>query len=343
MDSKEIESKLKAKQPHVVGFLMPKEGSTIIKDRLRGGVEIQNSQIDDQVILKSDGFPTYHLANIVDDHLMKITHVIRAEEWISSTPKHHLLYKAFGWQEPVWVHLPLLRNTDKSKISKRKNPVSLTYYMKAGVLPEALVNFLGLMGWNMGNDQEVFSLEDICQHFSFDQISLGSPVFDQTKLNWLNQQYIQKLEKTDFVKKLQDYLANPEYLESIYPLVKERFDRFDMFIDKHAFFFNGALDYSGLALIPKGKTHVEMKKMLKGLVEKLDLLYEWQSAKIHELFDQEVKELGWKARDFYMPIRLAVTGRKDSPPLTETIEVLGRDLVRFRLRDCMKSQALNGS
>ena len=151
-------------------------------------------QIDDQVLLKSDGLPTYHLANVVDDHLMEISHVIRAEEWISSTPKHVLLYQAFGWEPPQFIHMPLLRNADKSKISKRKNPVSINYYRDAGILPEALLNFLALMGWSFGEDREKFTLAEMIEVFSWDRMSLGGPVFDLDKLTWLNEQYIHELD-----------------------------------------------------------------------------------------------------------------------------------------------------
>ena len=148
------------------------------------------------MLLKSDGMPTYHLANVVDDHLMEITHVIRAEEWISSTPKHVLLYQAFGWEPPQFIHMPLLRNADKSKISKRKNPVSINYYRDVGILPQALLNFLGLMGWSFGGDREKFTLAEMVEVFSWDRISLGGPVFDLDKLTWLNEKYIHELSTT---------------------------------------------------------------------------------------------------------------------------------------------------
>ena len=157
---------------------MPRTGETAFVDRLRGEVKFDNAQIDDQVLLKTDGLPTYHLANVVDDHLMEITHVIRAEEWLSSTPKHVVLYQAFGWEAPEWVHMPLLRNADKSKISKRKNPVSLDYYRDAGFLPEALLNYLGTMGWSIAGDREKFTLDEMVEVFTCDRISLGGPVFD---------------------------------------------------------------------------------------------------------------------------------------------------------------------
>ena len=186
LNQNEIESHLANNEPYVVRLAMPKEGVTIVHDGLRAAApEYQNATIDDQVLLKSDGFPTYHLANVVDDHLMRITHVIRAEEWISSTPKHLQLYQAFGWERPRFYHMPLLRNSDKSKISKRKNPVSLDYYRDAGYLPEALLNFLGLMGFSFGGDREKFTLPEMIEAFDWSKVSTGGPVFDLAKLSWL--------------------------------------------------------------------------------------------------------------------------------------------------------------
>ncbi|SME87715.1 glutamate--tRNA ligase [Pseudobacteriovorax antillogorgiicola] len=326
--------------PSVVRLKMPLDGTTKFNDELRGAVEINNEQLDDQVLIKSDGFPTYHFANVVDDHLMHISHVIRAEEWISSTPKHVLLYEAFGWDEPTWIHMPLLRNTDKSKISKRKNPVSLDYYHRAGILPEAMVNFLALMGWSYGDDQEIFSLDQMIEVFDFRKVSLGGPIFDQVKLNWVNQHYMHQMNEDQFVNYVREQIFSEDYLRKMKPLVLERMSRFEQFTDNNQFFFNGALNYDGLAIVPKGKEKGEMKKMVKGLVEKLDDLYEWDVDHIEACLKAYKDELGWKPKDFFMPIRLMITGRKDSPPLNETIEVLGREIVRFRLRDFIQSSHL---
>src|SRR5205814_1304267 len=189
----EGEQRAAAGETFVVRMAMPRTGETVFVDKLRGEVKFENAQIDDQILIKTDGFPTYHLANVVDDHLMEITHVIRAEEWLSSTPKHVVLYQSFGWQAPEWVHMPLLRNADKSKISKRKNPVSLDYYQDAGILPEALLHFLGLMGFSFGGDREKFTLPEMIDAFDWSKVSTGGPVFDLAKLSWLNGLYIRDL------------------------------------------------------------------------------------------------------------------------------------------------------
>ncbi|MFW7377862.1 MAG: glutamate--tRNA ligase [Oligoflexus sp.] len=340
LSSGEVAEKKAQNLPHVVRLKMPQDGVTSFHDELRGKVEIENHRIDDQVLLKTDGFPTYHLANVVDDHEMQITHVIRAEEWISSTPKHVQLYAAFGWQEPKWIHMPLLRNPDKSKISKRKNPVSLLYYQRAGILPEALVNFLGLMGWSYGDDQEIFTLQQMIDVFDFKRVSLGGPVFDQVKLTWLNQHYMHQMDEVQFVDYIRNEIFSDEYLRKLKPLALERMSRFEQFVDNNSFFFNGALSYEHVEIVPKGKTPAELRSMLKDLVEKLDELYDWNAEMIGQMLSSYKDEVGWKPKDFFMTIRLLLTGRKDSPPLNETIEVLGREMVRFRIRDAINHPKL---
>ncbi len=334
LSAADVEANMRKQMPHVVRLKMPVSGVTSFTDEIRGLVEIENTRMDDQVLLKSDGYPTYHLANVVDDHLMKISHVIRAEEWINSTPKHVVLYEAFGWEKPKFAHLPLLRNADKSKISKRKNPVALTYYQRAGVLPEALVNFLANMGWSFGNDVEFFTVDDMVKKFEFKNIHLGGPVFDTVKLTWMNQHYMHKMTEDRFVDYVRSEIFSESYLRQMKPYVLERMSRFEQFVDNNVFFFNGALDYVGLEIIPKGKTPQEISTMLTGLVEKLDDLYEWEHERLKAVTEVYKDEIGWKPKDIFMTLRLAVTGRKDSPPLFETMGVIGREMVRFRLRDC---------
>lgn len=340
LSEEQVAKELDSGKPSVIRLKVPDTGVTEFEDAIRGKIEIQNTQLDDQILIKSDGFPTYHLANVVDDHLMKISHVVRAEEWISSTPKHVLLYRAFGWELPVFAHVPLLRNADKSKISKRKNPVSLNYYKKMGILPEAMVNFLALMGWSLGNDQEIFSPKDMIEKFKLKDIHLGGPVFDVVKLKHINQQYIQNLDAQQFSAYLLTQVFTKDYLESLYPLFKDRLECFEQFVDRSSFFFNGSLNYESLALIPKGKTGKEMRDMLKGLIEELDELYEWKAENIQNLLNSYREKMSWKPKDFFMPIRLMATGRKDSPPLAESLEIIGREMVRFRLRDVLKGAAL---
>ena len=336
LDPATLASKLKENMSHVIRLKMPQEGKGGFYDEVRGKIEIDYKQLDDQVLLKSDGFPTYHLANVVDDHLMKISHVIRAEEWISSTPKHVVLYESFGWEMPKFIHLPLLRNTDKSKISKRKNPVSLEFYRRKGILPKAMNNFLALMGWSYKDDIEVFSLEQMIEAFDFSKISLGGPVFNQEKLSWLNQQYIQELEESYFVEHLREEVFSKDYLKKLYPLTRERLDSFDQFFDKFSFFFTTDLSYDGLSLVPKTKSPEEMASMFSQLSLLFDEIDVWEAESIKSVLTKHLKSLAWKPKEFYMPLRLALTGRKDSPPLIETVEALGKDIIRYRLQQVVK-------
>ncbi|MBN1434364.1 glutamate--tRNA ligase, partial [Candidatus Fermentibacterales bacterium] len=208
----------KAGEPCVVRLAMPEQGVTMVEDLLRGPIEFDNAQMDDQILMKSDGYPTYHLANVVDDHLMGITHIIRAEEWINSLPKHVVLYRALGWEPPVFCHLPLLRNSDRSKISKRRNPVSLNYYRRAGFLPEAMLNYLARMGWAMPDEREEFGLDEFIERFRLEDIVLGGPVFDLDKLIWLNGRYIRSMEPAALLTCLRADNLSDDYLLRVIPL-----------------------------------------------------------------------------------------------------------------------------
>ena len=323
-----------AGEVHTVRLAVPLDGSIEFVDRLRGKVEIAVAQIDDQVLLKSDGFPTYHLANVVDDHLMEISHVIRAEEWISSTPKHVLLYQAFGWEQPEWIHMPLLRNQDRSKISKRKNPVSINYYRDAGFLPQALLNFLAIMGWSFGGDREVFSLDEMVEVFSWDKVSLGGPVFNVDKLRWLNEKYIHALDYGQLVDELEAWRLGRTYLARVLPLVRERIKQLSDFVPATEFFFSAELDYTAVAgdLKVPDVTGAELKKAILELVEALDALPAFAAAELEVASRAFAEARGWKTKHLFMVLRLGVTGRKASPPLFDTMEVLGKELCRHRLR-----------
>jgi glutamyl-tRNA synthetase len=326
----------RAGEPHVIRLAMPRTGETVVHDLLRGEVRIDNHLVDDQVLLKSDGYPTYHLANVVDDHLMEITHVIRAEEWISSLPKHAQLYRAFGWREPVFCHLPLLRNTDKSKISKRKNPVSLTYYRRAGYLPEAMLNYLALMGWAISAEREEFTLGEFIASFELKDITLGGPVFDIEKLSWMNGKYLRALSVPDLLARLRAEVLSDEYLLRVLPLVHERVEKLEDFVEYARFFFVGELEYDADArvkLVAKKRTAHDTAKALAVLVEEhLDPLLDWDAAHLEAALRGFCEASGWKTSDLFMPVRIAVTGKAATPPLFETMEVLGRELCRRRLR-----------
>jgi len=325
-----------AGESFVVRMAMPRTGEIVVRDRLRGEVKFDNAQIDDQILLKSDGFPTYHFANVVDDHLMEITHVIRAEEWLSSTPKHVVLYRAFGWQEPEWVHMPLLRNADKSKISKRKNPVSLDYYRDAGFLPEALLNYLGTMGWSISGDREKFDLAEMVSVFTFDRVSLGGPVFDMVKLSAMNADYLRALDDAEIVRRLRQWRLSDAHLQSLVPLVRARIQRLDEFVPLTDIFFSGDVDYAPVAkdLLPKGRTPKEVSECLLGFGEALDTHRAFEAKALEALARAFGEKEGWSTKELFMLVRLAASARRATPPLFETLVGLGRELVRRRLRLC---------
>ena len=336
LDPADGERRAAAGEPCVVRLKVPTSGPITFLDRLRGEVTRDAKEIDDQVLLKSDGLPTYHLANVVDDHLMEISHVIRAEEWISSTQKHVLLYRAFGWEQPVFIHMPLLRNADKdkTKISKRKQPVSINYYREIGILPEALLNFLGTMGWSFGGDREKFTLQEMIEVFSWDRISLGGPVFNLDKLTWLNEKYLHELSTEQFADRVIAWRLNKGFLMSALPLVQTRIRKLDELIPATDFLFSGDLDYApvlGEMAVPEVAPG-DVAKALLGYVERFEARVGWTRQMLEEEAGAWCTQLGWKTKHAYMLLRVAITGRTATPPLFETMEVLGKELTRRRMR-----------
>ncbi|HUJ61537.1 MAG TPA: glutamate--tRNA ligase [Kofleriaceae bacterium] len=323
-------------ETHVLRLKVPLSGPIEFRDRLRGAISRDAKEIDDQVLLKSDGLPTYHLANVVDDHLMEISHVIRAEEWISSTQKHVLLYRAFGWEPPEFIHMPLLRNPDKNKtkISKRKHPVSINYYRDIGILPQALLNFLGNMGWSFGGDREKFTLAEMIEVFSWDRVSLGGPVFDLDKLTWLNEQYIHELSYDALADALIAWRLNKAYLAKVLPLVRERIKKLDEVIPATAYFFAGDLELAPLLpeLVVPEVASADVASALLDFVERFEARDGWDPAMLDEVARAWCEAHGWKTSHAFMLLRVAITGRKASPPLFETMAVLGKELTRRRLR-----------
>ena len=340
MDRAEAERRTAAGERHVVRLAVPASGETSFHDRLRGTITFRNEEIDDQVLLKSDGFPTYHLACVVDDHLMEITHVCRAEEWITSTPKHVLLYQAFGWQPPEFIHMGLLRNQDKSKISKRKNPTSLNWYKEKGYLSEAMLNFLGLMGYSMPEGREVFSFDDMVKEFSWDRVTTGGPVFDLEKLAWLNGEYMRAMPAAEFARRAREAGVVPQEFDeakflAAAPMFQERVKTFAE-LPEHTVYFLRELPYEPGDLLPKKKdqpihTPEETREILLGVERCLASAAEWTAAAMEESMRSFSETCGWKARDLFMTLRVAITGRTVSTPLFETMAVLGRQESMNRL------------
>ncbi len=322
-------------KPSVVRMKVPRPGSSTVHDALRDPITFDHEQVDDQVIQKSDGFPTYHLANVVDDHLMGITHVIRGEEWISSTPKHVLLYEMFGWQPPTFVHMPLLLNPDGSKLSKRKSPVSILDYQQRGYLPKAVLNYLALLGTTMPDEREVFSFDELKDTIAFDRkrINVKGSKFDVDKLTWLNGKYLREIEDDEtFVRALREQVFSEEKLRAMVPLFKERIDKFEDFVPNAAYFFSGDVELDPELLKPKKQTFKATQEILEKLVERIETQVDFSPEALEATTRAFADEVKWKGRDLFMPIRIALTGRKATPGLFEVMSVLGRALTRRRLR-----------
>ncbi|MEE2786761.1 MAG: glutamate--tRNA ligase [Myxococcota bacterium] len=323
-------------QPFVIRMRVPREGICTVNDHLRGTVDIPWSQVDMQVLLKSDGLPTYHLANVVDDHLMGITHVLRGEEWISSAPKHLLLYRYFGWTPPVLCHLPLLRNPDKSKLSKRKNPTSILYYQRMGYLPEGLLNYLGRMAWSMPDESERFDLPTMVSNFDLSRISLGGPVFDTTKLDWLNGLWIREsLNDDEFADRVQRWALNREYLKPIIPLVRTRVNKWSDLTSMASFFVDGTIPLSADDLVFKGLETDDVRRVYAWTLWALDPLADWHADTIQKTMRHMASVMGLKLRIFLAPFFMAATGKRSATPLFETLAILGKDLTRARIRNAI--------
>lgn len=316
------------KEKYVIRLNVPDSGVTEFTDVIRGKISFENKLIDDQVLLKSDGYPTYHLAVVIDDYLMKISHVIRAEDWISSTPKHVFLYKYFGWETPIFVHGPLLRNPDGSKLSKRKNPVWASWYREQGFLPEAILNYLALMGWSMPDEKEIFSVEEMVKYFRLEDIKPVGPAFDIKKLEWMNGEYIRKLKIQNLKFKIKEFIGQ-DYAEDIVeksiPLIRERIKKLSDYLPLAEFFFKKPDSYE-IDLSDK-------KELMQKIMDELEKLKEWKADVIGCVMQTLCKNLRVKSGDFFMFLRIAITGKKISPPLNESMEILGRKEVLYRLKN----------
>jgi glutamyl-tRNA synthetase len=333
MSNEEVQRKLNLNKPSVIRMKIPKEGDCVFNDLLRGDIRIAWSQIDMQVLMKSDGLPTYHFANVVDDHLMEISHVIRGEEWINSVPKHILLYQYFDWVPPIFCHMPLLRNVDKSKLSKRKNPTSIGYYKDMGYLPETLVNYLGMMGWSMPSGEEKFTPEEMITEFDITRVSLGGPTFDIEKLDWLNGKYLrEEFSDAEFLEKFGDWLSRDKKITAIVPLIKERVDKFSDVVDLARFFMSADLaitaeDFSKTKMDPDLALQI-----LQFSLWRLESIEVWKHDEIQSHFQLMAGQLNLKIRDFLFPLFVAVTGSAVSLSVIESITILEINIVRMRLR-----------
>jgi glutamyl-tRNA synthetase len=332
-----------AQETPVVRMLIPDEPPLTFTDLIRG--EVNAPHPDDQVILKGDGFPTYHLAVVVDDHLMGITHVVRGEEWISSTPKHLLLFDWLGWERPQFAHMPLLRNTDKSKISKRKNPAArLTWFVEQGYLPEALLNFLGLLGYSLPSGEEIFSFAEMSASFDWSRVNTVGPVFDLDKLGWLNGHYIRELSEKDLADRLEPFLrdaglysaASRPLLEAAVPLVQTRLAVLSEVVDLLRFLLLAEEDFAVDPAAAEKALGEDAGVVLKTCADALEPLSEWTTETVQAAMDAALIEgLGLKRGKAYTPVRVAVCGALIAPPLPESMALLGKEKVLRRLRGAL--------
>lgn len=333
LPDEEVRRRLESGEPYVIRMKVPDEGICVIDDMLRGRIEIDWGQVDCQILLKSDGMPTYHLANVVDDHLMGITHVLRGEEWINSAPKHQLLYQYFDWEMPRLCHLPLLRNPDKSKLSKRKNPTSINYYERMGFQPQALLNYLGRMGWSMPDEREKFTLDEMISHFDISRVSLGGPIFDVEKLRWLNGLWIRdSLGDEDFMRALQRWWFNEERLMPLVPHIKSRIDVFSDIAPMAAFMFSGQLALEEGDFSHSKLSQDDVRKVLQFTLWRLEAERHWSKDRIFANVKSLAKALELKMGDFMHPIFVAIAGTPNSWSVMDSMAMLGPDMTRARLR-----------
>ncbi len=318
----------------VVRFKMPLSGEASVDDLIRGGVTWQNELLDDFVLLKSDGYPTYHLANVVDDHLMEISHVMRAEEWLSSTPRHLHLYQALGYEPPLFAHLPMILGPDRSKLSKRHGATSILEYRTEGFLPEAMVNFMALLGWSLDDKTDIMSRDVLIEHFSIERIGKAGAIFDKEKLSWMNGIYIRQLSLDTLAEKVMPFLerdltgemasVDKEYLKRVVPLVQERLKTLADSAEVTAYFFQDELSYDPHLLVQKDMDVDSTLNALRRALDVLDNLADFDARSLEEALRSTSSELGLSGRQFFGVLRVATTGRVAAPPLFETMEVLGR-------------------
>lgn len=348
LSEEQINKNLKSNCPYVIRLKIPKGEIIEFDDVIRGKMKIDSDTIDDQVILKSDGYPTYHLAHMVDDHLMKISHVIRGEEWLPSTAKHIILYKYFGWEIPTFAHIPLLLNSDKSKLSKRQGDVSVEDYVKNGYLKEAIINFVALLGWNpgQGSTREIFLLEELVKEFNLEKVHKAGAVFDTKKLDWINNQYIKNLsidelyqksldffKEKEFFKNASDDRKSEKYLKKVLEVEQERLVNLFSVGESDRYFFEDDLNYNKDDVRWKKNSDEETNEFLEKSLKVLENISDWSKEKIEAGLLQEA---GDKRGDLLFPLRWALTGQKFSPTPFEVSWVLGKEESLRRIKKALE-------
>ena len=343
LSKKEVEERLVNKTPFVVRLNVEPNHRIIFDDIVRGRVEFDSNNVDDQVLIKSDGYPTYHLANVVDDHLMQISHVIRGEEWLSSTPKHVLLYDAFQWERPIFAHLPLLLNPDRSKLSKRQGDVAVEDYRAKGFLKDALVNFVALLGWNAGDDQEFYYLNELIEKFSLERVNKSGAVFDLEKLSWLNAEHLRKKTTEEILKFLKGEILNSQfsilnlsdaYLSLVIPAMKERVSFVKEYLTMAPFFFEAPKEYEETAVQKNWKP--ETPEQLNKLLDAFALLENPTKEDYEHTLAKVAEDLNIGKGKLIHPLRLAVSGMSTGPGVFDIVVILGKDEVLKRIQTALE-------
>lgn len=332
LSKQEVQSNIEKGVNHVIRMKIPADRTIVLNDMVIGKVEFDSNLIDDQVIMKSDGFPTYHLGVVVDDHLMKISHIIRGREWVSSTPKHILLYEFFGWEMPEHAHLPLILNNDgKGKLSKRHGHASVEYYRSLGYLPEAVLNYLSNLVWYHPENREIYDLEEFIKLFDITKINSQGARFNLEKLDWINGEYIRKMDTETLTKRIISFIGDgydPVVVRQSTPLVQERMKKLGDYIPLTEFMFRAPEKYE-IDLSQK-------KDLILAVSQTLQALGEWKADAIGDALVNLAKNLGIKNSEFFMILRVAITGKKISPPLNESIQILGKEKVLELLSGCIE-------
>ncbi|MDK4705241.1 glutamate--tRNA ligase [Rhizobium sp. CNPSo 4062] len=333
LSAEEVTSRVAAGEPHVVRMKIPTEGSCKFHDGVYGDVEIPWDAVDMQVLLKADGMPTYHMANVVDDHLMKITHVARGEEWLASVPKHILIYQYLGWEPPVFMHLSLMRNADKSKLSKRKNPTSISYYTALGYIPEALMNFLGLFFIQIAEGEELLSMDELAAKFDPENLSKAGAIFDIQKLDWLNGRWIrEKLSEEEFQQRVLTWAMENDRLKEGLKLSQSRITKLGELPDLTGFLFKSDLNLDPSAFAKIKSTPEELLEILNTVQPDLEKILEWNVETIEAELRAIADRMGKKLKVIVAPLFVAVSGSSRSLPLFDSMAILGRSVVRQRLK-----------
>jgi len=343
LSKSEASMRAESGEDYVVRMKIPEVPETmVLNDLIRGIVSIETSQSEDQVIVKSDGFPTYHLAVVIDDYLMKITHVVRGEEWIPSFPKHLLLYRYFGWDPPQFAHLPLILNPDRSKLSKRQGDVAVEDFRNNGFLPESLVNFVAMLGWSPGEDKELFTLPELIREFSFERVNKSGAVFDQEKLNWMNQQYIQKLELDDLQQRLNPFINKTPYagkdqkiLRKIIKILQPRLVTLSEIENRLSLFFENNPEASDPEVL-KVLREENSKQVLANFIKQVESVEKLTKDNLGDLMKNVQNETKIKGKNLWMPLRYAITLDSEGPDLNLIVDLFGKERCLHLARSALK-------